>query len=215
MNLSEKYRNFLDKIGAHMKAICGILAVLVLILGITAGNALSQNSSISQSYENKIGKVNEELETLKTQVSARDSDVGKLESELKSQSDANAKLQQQLDDANKKIGELSELENQQSVIDSLNQQISLLSSENETLKQQVSDLQTQLTAKNTAQVSAGSEKNSGIGGSTSSGGKTVYWVSGGEVYHSTPNCSTLKRSKNVQSGTIEKSGKSRPCKVCH
>lgn len=215
MNLSEKCKNFLNKIGAHMKAICGVLAVLVLILGITAGNALSQNSSISQSYENKIGKVNEELETLKTQVSARDSDVGKLESELKSQSDANAKLQQQLDDANKKIGELSELENQQSVIDSLNQQISLLSSENGTLKQQVSDLQTQLTAKNTAQASAGSEKNSATGGSTSSGGETVYWVSGGEVYHSTPNCSTLKRSKNVQSGTIEESGKSRTCKVCH
>ena len=45
--------------------------------------------------------------------------------------------------------------------------------------------------------------------------ETVYWVADGEVYHSTPNCRTLKRSINIQSGTIAQSGKSRPCKVCH
>ena len=44
---------------------------------------------------------------------------------------------------------------------------------------------------------------------------TVYWVSEGEVYHSSQNCRTLKRSGNIQSGTISESGKSRPCKVCH
>ncbi len=44
---------------------------------------------------------------------------------------------------------------------------------------------------------------------------TVYWVPNGEVYHSTPDCSTLKRSKNIYSGTVSESGKSRPCKVCH
>lgn len=44
---------------------------------------------------------------------------------------------------------------------------------------------------------------------------TVYWVSEGEVYHSSQNCRTLKRSSNIQSGTISESGKSRPCKVCH
>ena len=45
--------------------------------------------------------------------------------------------------------------------------------------------------------------------------ETVYWVSEGEVYHSSQNCRTLKRSSNIQSGTISESGKSRPCKVCH
>ena len=44
---------------------------------------------------------------------------------------------------------------------------------------------------------------------------TVYWVSEGEVYHSSQNCRTLKHSSNIQSGTISESGKSRPCKVCH
>lgn len=44
---------------------------------------------------------------------------------------------------------------------------------------------------------------------------TVYWVASGEVYHSTRDCSTLKRSKTIYSGSISQSGKSRPCKVCH
>lgn len=48
-----------------------------------------------------------------------------------------------------------------------------------------------------------------------SGGGTVYWVSGGSVYHSTNSCSTLSRSSGVQSGSIASSGKSRGCKVCH
>lgn len=46
-------------------------------------------------------------------------------------------------------------------------------------------------------------------------GGTVYWVASGEVYHSTPDCPTLGRSKNIYSGSIAESGKSRPCKVCH
>lgn len=49
-------------------------------------------------------------------------------------------------------------------------------------------------------------------------GGTVYWVSGGEVYHSTSSCRTLSRSKNILSGTISEAnsaGKSRQCKVCY
>ena len=44
---------------------------------------------------------------------------------------------------------------------------------------------------------------------------TVYWVSGGECYHSTPDCATLKRSSNITSGSISQAGGRRPCKVCH
>lgn len=46
---------------------------------------------------------------------------------------------------------------------------------------------------------------------------TVYWVSGGEVYHSTKDCPSLSRSHNIQSGTISQAnanGKNRPCKNC-
>ena len=48
--------------------------------------------------------------------------------------------------------------------------------------------------------------------------ETVYWVSGGSVYHSTKDCPSLSRSKNIQSGTVEEAkaaGKTEPCKVCH
>lgn len=46
-------------------------------------------------------------------------------------------------------------------------------------------------------------------------GGTVYWTPGGEVYHSTPNCPSLGRSKTICSGTIAQSGKSRGCKNCY
>ncbi|MDM8271203.1 hypothetical protein [Thermophilibacter provencensis] len=46
----------------------------------------------------------------------------------------------------------------------------------------------------------------------------VYWTPSGEVYHSTRDCPSLKRSKTVKSGTLDearKAGKVRPCKNCH
>lgn len=47
-----------------------------------------------------------------------------------------------------------------------------------------------------------------------SGGGTVYWVDSGDVYHLSKNCRTLARSRNIHSGTIAQSGKSRACRVC-
>ena len=46
-------------------------------------------------------------------------------------------------------------------------------------------------------------------------GTVVYWTPNGKSYHSTPNCSTLKRSKVINSGTIEESGKTDPCDKCY
>lgn len=43
----------------------------------------------------------------------------------------------------------------------------------------------------------------------------VYWTPYGEVYHRTPNCRTLARSRIIYEGTVSQSGKSRPCKVCY
>lgn len=54
---------------------------------------------------------------------------------------------------------------------------------------------------------------SGSDDADSHGGGTVYWVSSGEVYHSTPDCPTLSRSQNIFSGSPP-SGR-RPCKVCY
>lgn len=45
----------------------------------------------------------------------------------------------------------------------------------------------------------------------------VYWTPNGKSYHSTPNCPTLKRSKVIESGTIQEainSGHGDPCNDC-
>lgn len=45
----------------------------------------------------------------------------------------------------------------------------------------------------------------------------VFWVEGGSVWHTDKSCSSLLRSKNILSGTIDqamKAGKSRACKIC-
>lgn len=42
----------------------------------------------------------------------------------------------------------------------------------------------------------------------------VYWTTGGDVYHTTRDCVSLKRSTNIKSGTIAQSGKSRACNLC-
>ena len=46
---------------------------------------------------------------------------------------------------------------------------------------------------------------------------TVYWTKGGSVYHSHEDCSHLRKSKNVLSGTVEEAntaGKPRLCATC-
>lgn len=45
-------------------------------------------------------------------------------------------------------------------------------------------------------------------------GDTVYWTKRGKVYHKYRDCSGLKKSKNIQSGTIDESEKPRLCKIC-
>ena len=44
--------------------------------------------------------------------------------------------------------------------------------------------------------------------------KTVYWTKNGKVYHKYRDCSGLRKSKSVLSGTISDSGKPRLCKRC-
>ena len=43
----------------------------------------------------------------------------------------------------------------------------------------------------------------------------VYWTPRGKSYHTTKSCRALKRSKVIESGTIEESGKSDPCDFCN
>lgn len=45
--------------------------------------------------------------------------------------------------------------------------------------------------------------------------KIVYWTPNGKSYHTTKSCRTLSRSKTILEGTVQESGKSDPCDVCH
>ena len=45
-------------------------------------------------------------------------------------------------------------------------------------------------------------------------GEIVYWVKNGKVWHNTLNCSSLKNSTEIFSGTIAESGKERLCSRC-
>lgn len=49
--------------------------------------------------------------------------------------------------------------------------------------------------------------------SSVSGSGKYYWIASGKVYHTTKDCPTLARSKNIISGSIPPSGR-RACKVC-
>ena len=50
---------------------------------------------------------------------------------------------------------------------------------------------------------------------TTTNTNVVYWVPNGEVYHSTKNCRSLARSRNIKSGPLSQCPKKRPCKNCH
>ena len=63
--------------------------------------------------------------------------------------------------------------------------------------------------------------NVGIGSSqeasnnAGTGSETVYWTPKGKSYHKSKDCPTLSRSKIINSGTIEQSGKDDPCDKCY
>lgn len=48
----------------------------------------------------------------------------------------------------------------------------------------------------------------------SSDSGVVYWTPSGSVYHKSPDCPTLSRSKTINKGTIPQSGKTKGCKIC-
>ena len=52
---------------------------------------------------------------------------------------------------------------------------------------------------------------------TGSLSRTAYWTAGGGSYHFSQNCTSLKRSRNIISGTLQEAldeGKTDPCNLC-
>ena len=139
-----------------------------------------------------------------------------------------------VDAAKKAAQEQAKLEAQQKAQEEAQKQAELLAqqqAEEEARKQAELQAQQQAEAQRQAeeearkqaefqaqqQAEAQQRQNTTSSSSTSQkeSGGTVYWTPNGEVYHSTPDCPSLGRSKTINSGTISQSGKSRPCKNCY
>lgn len=90
----------------------------------------------------------------------------------------------------------------------------------EKLRQESSKAAEAITTTETSSASSfnfgnnGNENDDSGDGDYAYSGSTVYWVSSGKVYHSSPDCPSLGRSSNIHSGSIAQSGKSRACKIC-
>lgn len=137
--------------------------------------------------------------------------------------DTNKDLKKQLaekEDYESKYNELnSQLDNykdQQATINDQNNKLTEIQSQYDSLQSERDNLQQQVDAKKAAEEQAArAAQQQQWEQESQSNEETVYWVAGGECYHSSPNCATLKRSSNIMSGSVSSAGGRRPCKVCH
>lgn len=118
---------------------------------------------------------------------------------------------------NGKDAEIDNYKDQQATINDINKKLEELHIQYDSLEADRDNILKQLDAKKAEEkrIARVQEAQRIAEMQSNAAGGTVYWVSGGKIYHSTPNCSTLKRSSNIMSGSIGASGKSRGCKVCY
>lgn len=186
----EKNTNETAKPKNKYKTAFFITLALCFILAIPSSDTDNVNSLTETNNE-----LSKETEQLSAKISSLESELDDYKLQITSLTNDKKSLNDELD---KLKQDNLKLEEQQSEIDKLNTLINELEKKNSDLK-----------AEN---ESSQEDKSEPIDEPVA---KTVYWVSGGKVYHSTSSCSTLKRSSNIQSGTITQSGKSRACKVCY
>ena len=71
------------------------------------------------------------------------------------------------------------------------------------------------TTNNTNATNNNVNSNTNVTNNGTSSPSIVYWTPKGKSYHTTKSCRTLSRSKTILEGTLQESGKSDPCDVCH
>lgn len=164
----------------------------------------------------KMNHLQERIASLELDNSDYENEYNDLESrydQLTEKYNSNKKSLDEIKKGNEALtAELKNYQDQQATINDLNAKLTEIQSQYDALEADRNNLSAQLDAKKAAQEQAAKEQATQRANETAG---TVYWVSGGSVYHSTPNCPTLKRSSNIQSGSIAGSGKGRACKVCN
>lgn len=159
-------------------------------------------------------RLNREVASLSSQYDTLQNDYDLLNNKYQDLSDDYDFL---LEEYNKLESEIDNYKDQQATIDDLTAKLEELHSQYDTLETERDSLQEQVDAKKAEQERIAREQATQqlAEQQESASAGTVYWVASGEVYHSTPDCPTLKRSSNIYSGSIAQSGKSRACKVCN
>ena len=211
MSAVEKSLNFAKK---HWIKILpsAIIVVLIVALACSVNYYNQENRSIKdelQKTQNRMAIIEDEKDDLVDQKFSLENDVDNAISErdeLQAQYDQLAEEHQtctdQITELNNTITEYeSQIEEYATLVESLNNQIA---ERDKTIEEQ----------KETISYYVSSRNSSGTSSQTQNTSRTVYWTPGGEVYHSTPNCPSLSRSRQIFSGTISQSGKGRACKNC-
>ena len=156
---------------------------------------LTKTNNLLETEITHLNNSNDELKSTVTQLSISKND-----------------LQDQYDQI---LKEINNYKDQQATINDQNAKLIELQSQYDILLEERDSLQSQIDAKKAEQERIAREKAQQELEKQTSYSNFVYWVSGGEVYHSTPDCPTLKRSSNIHSGSVSASGKNRACKVCN
>lgn len=211
--LESKKKNKIDKQKIKKIALpTYLVASIVIILGLFIGYQYKSGENASNIH--KAEQYKTELKNHKENEKALEAEIKDLESQVADRESYKSAY-------NKLYSDTQNYRDQQSTIDSLNGQIADLQNQNNSLQQQLTSLQSENDSLKAS--AANSSSSGGAGGrlpnttsdTSTSTEETVYWVSSGDCYHSTPNCATLKRSSNIMSGSVSSAGGRRPCKVCH
>ena len=204
--------------------VLGITAAILLAATVIFGVLWNSDSAEKQTAINELTSRNSELDTqlkdAQDSIEALEGETSELEKINKKQS---AQIEELSDSVEEYEGRISEyvdqsetIEEQLRAIEELNGKLSTLQQQYDTLTAEHQGCQKTIESLNTQlQTARNNQSNTPANNNINAGGETVYWVTNGEVYHSTPDCPSLSRSKNIHSGTIAQSGKSRPCKNCY
>lgn len=184
---------------------------LVVAMALVVAFAASVSMNIGQKMQ--LDAMSAKLEELADSNGELKEHNGTLKEGNKQLRDRIAELNKQGDELK---AELEKYQDQQATIDDMAKKLEEMHVSYDKLLEERDGLQGQLDAKRLAEEQAAREQAAAIQSQQSSGGYggTVYWVSGGSVYHLSPNCVALKRSNGIMSGPKSSCPRTRCCSLC-
>lgn len=180
---------------------------LLLIISIILAVSLFSNANANRTLQNNLFNKTADFDNMQEEYDELQDRHVELQESYKKLSLQHSDIQKEIDN----------YKDQQATIDDLSTKLGEVQNQYAALEIDRAGILTQLDAKKAEKERAAQERTTQQTEEQSRafGAGTVFWVSGGSVYHSTNSCATLSRSSNIKSGSVDSSGKSRGCKVCH